>query len=73
MAGSRTGTPTIIHLCRVIAKLYGRYGAFNLESSTSPAFKAAVVALVAAVAIFEAADNQPAEIDTIAPAGPEDP
>jgi hypothetical protein len=73
MATSRTGTPSIIKLAREISKLYGTYGAWNLEASTNPAFKLAVVALVAAVAVFEAADDHPAEVDDTFPRGPEDP
>lgn len=72
MAGSRTGTPTIIKLSRRICRLKAAWGANDLESSTTPAFRAAVDALVAACLAFEALDNYPAEIDRIAPHGPED-
>lgn len=72
MAGSRTGTPTIIKLSRRICKLKAVWGGSDLEASTSPAFRAAVDALVVACLAFEALDNYPAQIDRIAPHGPED-
>lgn len=73
MAGSRTGTPSIIKYSRKICRLVNNYGASNLEASTSAGFAAAVSALVLACALFEAADNFPAQIDRIEPDGPEDP
>jgi hypothetical protein len=72
MAGSRTGTPTIIKLVRKICRLVTVLGAGNLSSSTSVEYAAAVFALVAVCAAFEAADNFPAQIDRVDPAGPED-
>jgi hypothetical protein len=72
MAGSKTGTPTIIRLVRKICKLVAVYGAGNLGSSTTPEFAAAVVTLVAACHAFEALDDFPAQIDTTSPFGPED-
>ena len=73
MAGSKTGTPSIIRMARKVCQLYHKWGAADLEAKTSPAFKAAVVALAIACAAFEAADNYPGEVDSVAPAGPEDP
>lgn len=72
MAGSRTGTPTIIRLVRKICKVKNAWGAFDLQAKTTPEFAAAVVALTVACAAFEALDNYPAEIEEVAPAGPED-
>lgn len=72
MAGSRTGTPSIIKLARKICKLKNLLGASNLAASTTPEFAAAVAALVVACAAFEALDDFPAEIDTSSPYGPED-
>jgi hypothetical protein len=72
MAGSKTGTPSIIRLARKVCRLVNIYGASDLEARTSPAFKAAVVALVAACAAFELADDWPGEVDNTPPAGPED-
>lgn len=72
MAGSRTGTPSIIKLSRKICKLRATLGAANLAASTSAEFAAAVAALAVACAAFEALDNYPAQIDRVNPAGPED-
>jgi len=72
MAGSRTGVPTIIKAARRICRMVGVWGAGNLESSTTPAFAAAVAALVLACQAFEALDDFPAQIDRTAPFGPED-
>jgi hypothetical protein len=69
---ARTGTPAIIKLTRKICKLVTVYGASDLAAKTSPAFQAAVTALVAACVAFEALDDYPAEIDITAPFGPED-
>lgn len=72
MAGRRSGTPTIIMAARLIAKMVHVFGAWDLLSKTTPEFQAAVQALVAAVAAFEALDDAPGEIDNTAPRGPED-
>lgn len=72
MAGSRTGTPTIIKLARKICRVRATWGASNLEASTTPEFAAAIAALAVACAAFEALDNAPAEIDRVTPFGPED-
>ena len=72
MAGSRTGTPTIIKLARKICRLKSVWGASNLAANTTPEFAAAVEALQVACVAFEALDNFPAQIDMVAPAGPED-
>lgn len=72
MAGSRTGTPSIIRYTRKICRLVANYGASDLTARTNAGFATAIGALIAACAVFEAADNFPAEIDNIAPDGPED-
>jgi len=72
MAGSRTGTPSIIKYVRKICHLVNTYGAANLSSETSAGYAAAVGALVVACTAFEALDNFPAQIDRVAPDGPED-
>jgi hypothetical protein len=69
---ARTGTPLVIKLARKICKTVSKYGASNLEASTSEAFSAAIGALIIACAAFEAADDHPAEIDITGPQGPED-
>lgn len=72
MAGSRTGTPSIIKLVRKICKIHSQYGASNLSALTSPEFAAAVVALTVACGVFESLDNYPGEIDFTTPFGVED-
>lgn len=72
MAGSKTGTSTIIKLARRICKLKAAWGASDLQAKTSAGFKTAVDALVVACLAFEALDDYPAEIDRVAPFGPED-
>ena len=72
MAGSKTGSPLIIQLVRKICRTVSKYGAADLAAKTSPAYQAAVIALIAACAVFEAADNEPGQIDRVAPDGPED-
>jgi len=72
MAGKKSGTSSIIRLSRKICRLKAVWGAADLETATSPAFAAAVAALAIACAAFEAADNYPAQIDRVNPAGPED-
>ena len=72
MAGSRTGTPTIVRLARRICKLVQVFGASDLAARTTPEFAAAVEGLVAACMAFQALDDYPMEIDTPPPLGPED-
>lgn len=72
MAGSRTGTPTILRAARTICRMVGAYGAGDLEARTTPAFAAAVTALVSACHALEALDDHVGEIDQTAPFGPED-
>lgn len=63
MAGSKTGTPTIIKLVRRICKIRAIYGAGDLETRTTAEFAAAVAALQLACAAFEALDDFPGQID----------
>ena len=72
MAGSKTGTPTIIKLARRICRLKATFGASDLAAKTTADFALAIVALQAACAVFEALDDFPAQIDRTAPFGPED-
>lgn len=67
MSGSKTGAPTIIALTRHICRLVHTYGAANLATLATPEFAAAVAALVAACAAFEALDDFPGEIDVTLP------
>lgn len=64
---ARTGTPTILALSRRICKLRAVYGAADLAATTTPEFAAAVAALALACAAFELLDDQPGEIDSVAP------
>jgi hypothetical protein len=70
MAGSITGTPTIIRLSRKICRLVAVYGAGDLATKATPEFAAAVAALQLACAAFEALDNFPGQIDAVAPLRP---
>jgi hypothetical protein len=72
MAGSKTGTPAIIQAARKISRMVRKYGAADLEANTAPAFKVAVFALIAACALFDSLDNNPGQVDRVAPDGPED-
>lgn len=73
MAGSRTGTPTVIKFVRKVCNTVRKYGAADLAAATTPEYAAAVGTLMVACAAFEALDNYPGEIDNIPPTGPEDP
>jgi hypothetical protein len=67
MAGSKTGTPTIIKLARAICRLRAVWGAGDLATKTTPEFAAAVAALAVACAAFEALDDFPGQIDATSP------
>jgi hypothetical protein len=67
MAGSKTGTPTIIKLVRRICRIKAIYGASDLAARTTTEYAAAVTALQAACAIFEALDDFPGQIDNTGP------
>lgn len=72
MAGRRTGTPLVIALSRKICKTVAKYGASDLEASTSNQFKLAIATLMLACAAFDAADDHPGEVDATAPYGATD-
>lgn len=67
MAGSRTGSATIIKLSRWICRLVAIYGAGDLATKATPEFRTAVLTLVAACQAFEALDDFPGQIDSTAP------
>lgn len=67
MAGSKTGSPTVIRLARKICLVVGRYGAGNLSTVATPEFAAAVGALITACQAFEALDDRPGQIDSTVP------
>ena len=64
---SRTGSSTIYYLSKHICRIVGKFGVTAFTADTSPAFGAAVTALVAACQAFEALDDKPYEIDSTAP------
>jgi len=64
MAGSKTGTPTIIKLARGICRMVAIWGAGDLATKTTAEFRTAVLALVAACQAFEALDDFPGQIDS---------
>lgn len=72
MSKSKTGVSSIIKLVHKICNLVAVYGASDLSTRTTPAYAAAVTALVAACHAFEALDDFPAQIDATAPFGSED-
>jgi len=72
MSRTVNGVSTILRSSRKICRMVGRFGAAPLGAATTPAFQAAVVALVVACQAFDALDNYPGEIDLTAPDGPED-
>lgn len=67
MAGTKTGTPTIIKLARKICSLVARFGAGDLATKGTPEMRTAVLALVAACSAFEALDDFPGQIDATLP------
>jgi hypothetical protein len=67
MAGSKTGSPTIIRLARHICRVVSRYGAGNLALVATPEFATAVTALVVACEAFKLIDDFPGEIDSSGP------
>lgn len=69
---SRTGSSTVIRLTRKICRVVGVYRAADLPLRTTVQFAVAVNALIAACQAWEALDDQPGEIDAVAPLGSED-
>jgi hypothetical protein len=67
MAGSKTGSGSVIRLSRKICKLVAIYGVGDLSTKATPAFSTAIAALVAACMAFEALDDQPGQIDSTEP------
>lgn len=67
MAGSRTGSGTIIACARKISRVKHRFGATDLSVKADSAVALAVTALVAAYDAWAAADDYPGEIDATAP------
>lgn len=72
MAGSKTGTPSIVKAARDITRLYQTYGASDLEAATNTQFKDCVVDLVACFVQLLLTDDYLLMRDRTGPAGPED-
>jgi hypothetical protein len=70
MAGSKTGSPTVIALARHICRIKSRFGLSDLATKATPEFAAAVDALTIACAVFDALDDYPGQIDSSAPIRP---
>lgn len=69
---TRTGSSTVIRLTRKICRVVGTYRAADLPVRTTTQFAAAVNVLIAACQAWEALDDQPGEIDAVAPLASED-
>jgi len=67
MAGTKTGSPTVIKLARKICKIVAIYGAGDLATKATPEMAEAVALLNIACMAFEALDDQPGEIDSTTP------
>lgn len=65
MSRNVDGSSTIIRSARQICRMVGRFGTAGIANATSntPAYAAAVIALVAACQVWEAIDDYPGEID----------
>lgn len=73
MAGSKTGTWSIVQLSRKIADLVQTYGAADLEARTNTNFAVCIHDLVVCVVTLALTDDYLLQKDRTAPAGPEDP
>ena len=67
MAGTKTGSPTVIRLARKICKVVAIYGAGDLATKATPEMAEAVALLNIACMAFESLDDQPGEIDCTTP------
>lgn len=72
MAGSKTGTWSIVQSAREITRLVQKYGATDLEARTNADFKACIDALVLCFVALLATDDYLLQKDTSLPLGPED-
>lgn len=72
MAGTRTGTATIVRLAGQITRLVGTYGASDMAARTSTDFATCVTGLVACYNVLRATDDFLLKVDFTAPLGPED-
>lgn len=72
MARDVTGTSSILAGARIICRMVRKFGTAGLAARTNADFADAVVALEAACAVLEAADDWVGQIDFTAGFGPED-
>lgn len=72
MAGSKTGTWSIVQDARHITRMFTKFGAVDMASRTSQAFVDCVVALVTCYQALQNTDDFLLQVDRTLPAGPED-
>lgn len=64
------GTSSILYASRIVCRMVGKFGTARFALRTTPAFAAAVEALVTACMAFEALDDYPGQIDSSGPIRP---
>lgn len=72
MAGTKTGTWSIVQDAKDIARLYQKYGASDLEARTNADFQTCILNLVLCVVQLSLTDDYLLQKDASAPLGPED-
>lgn len=72
MAGTKTGTWSIVQAAKEITRLYTTYGAADLTARTSADFTTCVLNLVQCVVALALTDDYLLQRDRTGPAGPED-
>ena len=72
MAGSKTGTSTIVHEALHIAKVFQKYGASDLAARTNVDFQTCIVNLIQCAVALALTDDFLLMRDRTGPAGPED-
>ena len=73
MAGTKTGTWSIVKLSREINRIYSKYGASDLVDRTSQQFADCILGLVVCVVQLSLTDDYLLQKDRTGGAGPEDP
>lgn len=72
MAGSKTGTWSIVQDARHMARMFQKYGAVDMVSRTSQDFYDCVVALIQCYIVLQSTDDYLLQVERTLPAGPED-
>jgi hypothetical protein len=72
MAGTKTGTFSVVQHAHKITTLVQKYGVTDLEARTNTAFYDCVIALAQCFVALAATDDYLLQRDTSAPLGPED-